>query len=262
MLSVVTITFNNFDELVKTVSSVSGISGIELVVINGGSCAKTKSYIDKLDLPGIKVVRVSERDRGISDAFNKGIRQSTGEAVVFLNSGDTLLDKNYFQRAMDYLKIHPEIGFTHGSVVFEDRIAGDIELKPSLSSLGRGMPYRHQTMIVRKKIYDELGFFREDLKVTMDYDFVCRMHKAAVQGWYDRTGPLMKMDGSGVSSTKELQAYGEVWGILWKYGLLTPQNFYGSLVRYGKYFARATLVALGLSGLLATLKRLKQGSAR
>ena len=204
MLSVISITFNNFEELRATVDSVIDQTEIELVIINGGSCKETKAYLDALNLPGIKIVKVTERDHGIADAFNKGIRASTGDAIVFLNSGDTLYDKNYFARAMNYLRDHQRVGFVHGSIVFSDKIAGDMELRPSLSSLGRGMPYRHQTMIVRRAVFENLGMFRDDLKITMDFEFVCRMHKANILGYYDTSGPLVRMDGGGVSSTKEM----------------------------------------------------------
>ena len=259
LLSVVTITFNNFAELEATVESVRGVADVELVIVNGGSCKETQKYLETLALPGTKIKTLTERDHGISDAFNKGIRLATGDAIVFLNSGDTLRDRDYFGRAMGYLERHPEVGFVHGSIAFTDKIAGTIELKPSLSSLGRGMPYRHQTMIVRHAIFDQLGHFRTDLKITMDYDFVCRMQKAGVIGYYDQTGPLVLMDGGGVSSTKELAAYAEGFHVLREHGLLTAHNMYGTAIRYGTYFVRATLVRLGLTSVLAKLKELKHG---
>lgn len=263
MISVVSITRNNFSELVATVESVRGLTGIELVIVNGGDCEKTKSYLASLpsQLEGIRVTSITEPDHGIADAFNKGLRLSTGTAIVFLNSGDTLYDRDYFRRADEFLSKHPDAGFIHGSIVFGDQIAGDIELKPSLSTLGRGMPYRHQTMIVRKSVFDLLGPFRADLKITMDYEFVCRMHKARVTGYYDQSGPLVYMDGRGVSSNKEMQAYAEVFHVLLEHHLLTPSNLYGCFVRYAKYFVRRLLVVLGLTGLLARLKMHKHGKA-
>ena len=263
MISVVSITRNNFSELKDTVESLRGLTGIELVIVNGGDCSDTKAFLESLPglWSGISVVTLSEKDSGISDAFNKGVRLSSGDSIVFLNSGDTLNDRDYFKRADQFLRDHAEFGFVHGSIVFSDRIAGDIELRPSLSTLGRGMPYRHQTMIVRKSVFDQLGLFRTDLKLTMDYEFVCRMHKAGIKGYYDQAKSLIRMDGGGVSSTKEMQAYSEVWNVLSEHKLLTAENLYGCMVRYAKYFVRRTLVMLGLTNLLMHLKHRKHGKA-
>ena len=96
MISVVTITYNNFDELQETIQSLDGSSFEELVVINGGSCSKTKSYLEKLSLEGIKTKIVSESDNGIADAFNKGVVRASEELIIFLNSGDLIGNKNYF----------------------------------------------------------------------------------------------------------------------------------------------------------------------
>ena len=90
LLSIVTITFNNYIELLKTVHSVNDIKNCEHIIINGGRCQKTlnflKNYCGK---------SFSEPDQGISDAFNKGIKNSKGNAVMMLNSGDVLLDRSY-----------------------------------------------------------------------------------------------------------------------------------------------------------------------
>jgi glycosyltransferase involved in cell wall biosynthesis len=258
-ISIVTITYNNFEELVKTVDSVRSVRDCELVIINGGSCQKTKDYLAELSLPGFKLVVVSESDRGIADAFNKGVLNGTGDAICFLNSGDTLMDVDYFSRAAKYFKDHDDVSFIHASLYFDDQLAGVIELKPSMLPLGRGMPYRHQSMIVRREVFQKIGLFKSDLRYTMDYDFVCRMHVAGCKGYYDQTRPVMLMDGKGVSSTKELEAYRECQKVLKDNGLWNVETAWGSLIRYGTYFVRRLLIRLKLQSLLVFLKRLKHG---
>ena len=80
ILSIISITLNNFEELLNTVESVRGIDDCEHIIINGGSCPQTSEF-----LQGYSGKTVSEPDLGISDAFNKGIRYSQGEAVIMLN---------------------------------------------------------------------------------------------------------------------------------------------------------------------------------
>ena len=103
ILSIVTITFNNFEDLSKTVESVRGLDGCEHIIINGGSCPQTSEF-----LQGFSGKTVSEPDLGISDAFNKGIRFSQGKAVIMLNSGDILIDRTYPEQALQILNKHPD----------------------------------------------------------------------------------------------------------------------------------------------------------
>ena len=68
MISIITVTYNNLDDLHRTLDSLKKVDGIEKIVVNGGECAKTKKYLSDFDGTAI-----SEPDKGISDAFNKGI---------------------------------------------------------------------------------------------------------------------------------------------------------------------------------------------
>ena len=86
MLSIITVTYNNFDDLYRTLNSLNKVKGIEKVVVNGGDCLKTKEYLSVFD-----GIAISEPDKGISDAFNEGVSNANGDNVMFLNSGDILL---------------------------------------------------------------------------------------------------------------------------------------------------------------------------
>ena len=154
MISIITLTYNNFDDLRRTLNSLEKIEDIEKIVINGGYCSKTRDYLNNFD-----GIAISEPDKGISDAFNKGVSQSNGENVMFLNSGDVLLSPDYLQEAEKIIKFNPEISFVHSDLVFEDRISGDIRLTAmqpfffKAPPLGRGMPYHHQsTPQIRKRL--------------------------------------------------------------------------------------------------------------
>jgi len=94
MISVITVTYNNYDDLHRTLHSLKNVDGIESVVVNGGDCNKTKKLLSNYD-----GIAISEPDKGISDAFNKGVTHATGEKVMFLNSGDILLSPDYLKEA-------------------------------------------------------------------------------------------------------------------------------------------------------------------
>ena len=206
-LSIVTITFNNFEELLQTVESVRDLDDCEHIIINGGKCPQTFEF-----LQGFSGTSISEPDQGISDAFNKGIQLSTGKAIIMLNSGDRLLDRTYPARASQILDQDPEIDFVHADLIFEDTLIGSYIMRPLRTNnvlypnIGRGMPYRHQSMVVRKKIYDRVGLF--NLKyICSDYDWVWRwessLKKSHGKAYYSQGKPVVIMDGRGISSTQE-----------------------------------------------------------
>ena len=77
MISVITVTYNNYDDLHRTLHSLKNVDDIESVVVNGGNCNKTKKLLSNYD-----GIAISEPDKGISDAFNKGVTQATADNVM------------------------------------------------------------------------------------------------------------------------------------------------------------------------------------
>ena len=206
-LSIITITLNNFEELLSTVESVRDLNGCEHIIINGGECPQTLEF-----LQGYNGKSVSEPDQGISDAFNKGIRLSSGDAIIMLNSGDILLDRTYPARASQILDQDPQIDFVHADLIFEDTLIGSYIMRPLRTknilspNIGRGMPYRHQSTVVRKEVYGRVGFFNLNY-ICSDFDWVCRwelgLKKSYGKAYYSQGDPVITMDGGGISSTQE-----------------------------------------------------------
>ena len=71
MISVITVTYNNYNDLLRTLHSLKNVDDIESVVVNGGDCNKTKKLLSNYD-----GIAISEPDKGISDAFNKGVTRA------------------------------------------------------------------------------------------------------------------------------------------------------------------------------------------
>ena len=254
MISVITVTYNNYDDLYRTLHSLDQVDGIESVVVNGGDCEKTKKLLS--DFEGIAI---SEPDKGISDAFNKGVALATGENVMFLNSGDVLLSPNYLKEAEKIINFNPEISFIHSDLIYNDRISGDFRLTAlqpfffRTPPLGRGMPYHHQSMVVRKSVFEKTGLFNLRYKISMDFDWVCRLHNNGLNGYYWNDEPVVKMDGGGLSALKEHLVIWESLRALKDNQLLTPKNLYGISVRTMFFLARRSMEILGLSEILGKL---------
>ncbi|MEY2702436.1 MAG: hypothetical protein RLY43_1069, partial [Bacteroidota bacterium] len=94
IISIVTINYNNLNGLINTVNSVFNQSNnnFQYVIIDGNSTDGSKEFLQSLFHDNIKII--SESDSGIYNAFNKGIQNSSGQYILFLNSGDVLYDSN------------------------------------------------------------------------------------------------------------------------------------------------------------------------
>ena len=261
MISVITVTHNNYDDLRKTLKSLEKVDGIERVVVNGGTCKKTKKLFKDF-----KGTYISEPDQGISDAFNKGVNASKGDKIMFLNSGDLLLSPKYLKDSEKFLNSNSQFSFIHSDSLFEDRISGTIYMEPVRSTffkkapLGRGMPYNHLTMIIKKNVFKKIGLFKLHYKITMDFEWVCRLQKNNILGYYLGGDPVVLMDGGGISSTTEQLVMWESLMALKENHLLSPKNLIGIAERSTLYLGRILMESVGMTDTLGWLKRKKHNS--
>lgn len=113
-LSVITITYNDVEGFRRTVESVESQTwrGFEWIVIDGGSSDGTKVYLESLNPQ--PDYWVSEPDRGVYDAMNKGIAQAKGEYLLFMNGGDSFCNERVLEEVFN--------GFPDGDIVYGDAI--------------------------------------------------------------------------------------------------------------------------------------------
>lgn len=256
-ISVITITYNNFDELVETLDSLKDAleeNKIESLVINGGDCQKTKKYLESY--PGKSI---SEPDEGISDAFNKGILNSSGDYIAVLNSGDLLIYKNYYRDALNIIEEKPNIPYVFGNAIFRHSYLGELSFKPSLDRILQQMPFAHCSMITSKKLLNRHGLFDKTYKIAMDYDFLIKTYKENIKGEYLDTSGAFLIDGTGVSSINGEMGIMECKRTLSREGLLTFSNFSYFFALKAKNKARKLLSFLGL---INTYDRIRHGARR
>jgi GT2 family glycosyltransferase len=256
VISIITITYNDSDGLKKTLSSIPDYNFIESVVINGGSDNKS---VDYLSSHHGKVI--NEKDEGIADAFNKGIKYSSGDAIMFLNGGDELINTTYLKDAEEILRKNSKIDFIHSNLLVTNQTGLELFMKPPFCNLGRGLPYLHPTMIVKKSVFDKIGFFNKKYKIAMDFDFVVRLVKNGYKGFYVKDKYVVKMEGTGRSVEREFEAIKECYKSLKENKILNLQNSVGLSMRITLYFMRKMMVALGLESQLREL-RMRKHSAK
>ncbi len=176
-ISIVTITYNSAATLEETILSVVGqdYPALEYVIIDGGSTDETLEVIKKYR-DRIQVV-VSEPDKGISDAFNKGIRKATGEIVGIINSDDILLPGALRKIAGVY---DAQVDVYSGLIKFWNEQTGEtFPSYPDVTFDTLKLQYNvaHPARFIRRDAYLRYGMYREELRYMMDIDLLCRFYK-------------------------------------------------------------------------------------
>lgn len=205
-ISVITICYNNLDELLTTCISVD--SQLELPfehwIIDGSTTSAIRDYLNNNPQPAYRKW-ISEPDKGISDAFNKGIRHANGEVVNMLNSADYYINENVLSTVKKAFQDNPDIQWLHSKYQLK---RGDVWVtigKPfDKSKLYRGMrSLAHQSMFVKKTLHDKYGLYDTSLSIAMDYDFVCRI---ASETFIFIPVPLIVFAPDGVSQLNYLKS--------------------------------------------------------
>jgi len=175
---------------------------IEHIFIDGGSEDGTLEILKKYQDKGWIDKLISKKDKGIYEALNKGIGLAKGEFVNVMNTDDYFTDKNFFSRSIVEIEKH-NVDFTHADKIIKSR-NGKVDV------IKRGdervaffrMPFRHQTMVVKKDVFKQLGLFDEKYKIASDYKYVLQMLLANKRGYYIPEVCVCSLDG-GISSNRE-----------------------------------------------------------
>lgn len=189
-ISIITISYNSKKTIEKTFQSVLAQSyrPIEYVLIDGASKDGTVELIEEYSSNfydvGIDVIFISEPDKGISDAFNKGIARATGDIIGIINSDDALAE-NALENIINTFEKDTDV--VCGDCLWVDEI-NDLKYvrksKMQLNKLKYEMVLMHPTCFVRKKAYLKYGNFDTTFKCTMDKELMARFYKMGAQFRY------------------------------------------------------------------------------
>lgn len=217
-ISIITVTFNSEKTLQDTLDSVlrQDYRNIEHIIIDGGSTDSTvdiiRAYASKTTSHSVKWV--SEKDRGIYDAMNKGIAMATGDVIGILNSDDYFTSYNVVSKLAKPFEdetleaVYGDIHFIHdGEPDKVTRYYSSKIFSPFWVRFGF-MP-AHPSLYVRKEIYDKVGLYKLDYKIGADFEMVVRMfHVHKIKAHYINMDFVTMRNGgastSGVQSHKLL----------------------------------------------------------
>ena len=209
--SLITVTYNSDKTLIYTIKSVLSQTypNIEYIIVDGASKDNTVSIIKEYE-PKFngRMKWISERDKGLYDAMNKGIRMATGDVVGILNSDDLFMDDKVLADIAAAFDGQTDAMF--GNLYFVNQ-----EDVNQIVRVWKGSPYKsfksgwhpaHPTFYVRREVYEKYGGFDTTFDVSADFELMLRfIEKHGIRTKYlDRYMVRMRMGGESTGSIKNI----------------------------------------------------------
>ena len=169
--------------------------GYESIVVDGGSSDGTAAFLRREK----RIARyVSEPDRGVYDAMNKGLRLCRGDFVIFMNAGDEFFNPRVLERAAAVLRTHPDCRFLFGDacLVGEDGHCRFREYDAPVTTQN----ICHQSIFYDRRLFAELGMYDERYRIVADYDFNLRAIAGSGVVPYHFSYPVCRFYEGGLSS--------------------------------------------------------------
>jgi len=257
LLSIITVCRNSEATINQTFRSVYNQSykNIEYIVVDGLSSDGTQDIISeyqrKFQSKGIGFQWVSEKDKGIYDAMNKGIAMSKGEIIGILNSDD-FYEPGALERIASVALDRPQYGIFYGflRVIMNDgrelqtyRYRYENYLLNTETKVLSGA--QHPTCFVRRNVYDQIGGFDLQFPIAADYDFLLRAMKTGIK-FYALNKVLCNFRLGGISDCmNDYERFNQRYGVLKKNNLLSESDAQRmkKYVKYQKYKAIKQILA-------------------
>ena len=176
-VSIITTTYNDKENLKKIIAQVKkqDYDNIEYVIVDGGSTDGTREVIAEAEAYfGDRLKWISEKDKGIYDAINKGIRLSTGDILGCCF--DQYAGPDVISKMVAIMEKEGTDG-VHGDLYY---IEGDKVVRYWHQGQGNirfGWMPGHPTLYLRKSVYDKYGLYKTDYRISADYEFMIRILK-------------------------------------------------------------------------------------
>jgi glycosyltransferase involved in cell wall biosynthesis len=238
--SIITASYNSEKTISDTIDSVLNLDfqDFEYIIIDGNSSDNTleiiQSFVPKFEAKGVSYRFISEKDKGIYDAWNKGIQLSSGEWISFLGSDDSYLP--------DALQLYfTEINKNEKINYISSRVNLTNEEGKILSVFGKKYNWKNVISDIdtaqvgsfhKRELFDKVGLFSNEYKIVGDLDFYIRCRDSINPGYFKSI--TANMQNGGVSNNVYV-ALKEALEVKLKYGYtpiyLTYYKFYSSLIK-------------------------------
>ncbi|TDX12617.1 glycosyltransferase family 2 protein [Flavobacterium sp. S87F.05.LMB.W.Kidney.N] len=226
-ITIITVCYNRKNTIEKAIKSVlsQNYHDVEYIIVDGNSTDGTKeiisSYSDKI------TQFISEPDKGMYDAINKGLKLATGDVIGLMHSDDEFYDKKALTRIAARFEYEPNIDGVYGDGVYvsndlqerliRDRIGGVFSIK----KVKEGWLPLHPTVYLKKSIIDKHGLYNLDFKIASDTEFLLRyLYKYKIKMSYiDSYIVKMRMGGMSTSFKRAFEVLQEDYKIYKFHGL-------------------------------------------
>lgn len=180
-VSIITVCFNSERTLRKTIESVlkQTYKDVEYIIVDGKSTDGTINIIEEyIPIFGSSLKWISEEDKGLYDAMNKGIKMSSGDIIGILNSDDVYYDDRVIENVVSEIKgsgadiLYSNIEF------FKDTQKGEIVVRKWIAKDGNvrfGWIPPHPGVFVRRAVYERFGGYNINFDIAADFDFLFRV---------------------------------------------------------------------------------------
>ncbi len=184
-ISIITVSLNAAENILQAIESVSTQSevGLEHIICDGLSIDGTKEIIESQIGLYSHIKYISEKDEGIYDAINKGLKMAKGDIIGILNADDFYADNSVLKKVINQFEFDPSIKIVYGDLNYIHKLNPSKIFRKWVSKSyydnffedGNDLP--HPTMFVRKELYDKIGLYRTDFKSASDYEWMLRALK-------------------------------------------------------------------------------------
>lgn len=229
-ISIITVVYNNEMTIKDAIESVLSQSypNIEYIIIDGNSNDNTNqiinNYKSKLGF------YVSEKDSGIYDAMNKGIKAAKGEVIGILNSDDLYENDKVIEMVMSQFFVDPSLHIVYGDLVYVkrddvQRVIRNWRSKPYYKHFfEHGNVPPHPSFFVKRIVYEKAGYFNLNFNLAADYEFMLRVAKKFEFKLKYLNKVIVKMRLGGATNNSFLNIFKQNIEILnaWKHNDLEP----------------------------------------
>ena len=212
-ISIITVCYNSSSTLRDTILSVAGqsYSNIEYIIVDGNSKDTTLKIID--DHKSIITKWISEPDKGLYDAMNKGIKMATGDIIGFINSDDLFCDKDALKKVVKFFKNKPDLDSVYADLFYVSQFNTDKIIRRWKTGKQRRFKYgwhpAHPTLYIKKSIYNKFGLFDLRFKLAADFEIMLRcLDKYRITTQYLEE-PLVKMRLGGETNKSLKNIYNQ-----------------------------------------------------
>ena len=232
-ISIIIPSYNTADFIEETIQSIlsQNYPNLECIVIDGGSTDGTLDILKKYES---EIVWVSEKDRGQSDAINKGLRVASGDVYACLNADD-LYESDCFQKVAEFFEKSPTVKWVYGKC----RIINEngLEIRRPITSYKNFWQkrYSYNRLLIlnfiaqpatfwRKELTDEIGLFDVNQHLMMDYEYWLRAGTKYSPGFIDHYVAKFRLHPHSKSATKFSTMTREALSVARKYASAEKRN--------------------------------------